>query len=370
LLQVKHRIGSIFLTESDVKIYCQQFLQMEIHYINLAVRQDRNASVQNQLAKIKNFTIQRFEAICPDFEILFELVESKILSHKDYLSVLAKDTSMITYGSVGCFLSHLELLKKCVQSNKIFIILEDDVTVSDDFETMIKIGLQSIENNFDRIYLGQPLPLWKEHVVSETEYFYKLSGGYYGTFGYIIHPNHAKFLLSKIKNIYNHIDNIFLHLHTTDTNIYLFKNLLVNTACQGGRDSDVMLPRRAKRFSNLQIPKKLHFVAVPNIQMWIECCQKINPSFEIIIFPNHQKMIESLQNTGGFYVDSNLCCRMSIEKFVQGAKTVIVKNSKKFYGCTPETFSITQNLTEIDKQDHSVLTLPEWVLQDVLFRLC
>lgn len=349
-------------------------MDMEIHYVNLPVRQDRNASIQNQLAKIKNFPILRFEAICPNFQTLFELVESRMLSRKDYLSVLARDTSMITFGSVGCFLSHLELLKKCVEMQKIFIILEDDVTVSEDFEITIQKGLKSIENKFDRIYLGQPLPLWKGHVISETEYFYKLSGGYYGTFGYIIHPIHAKFLLSKINNIYNHIDNIFLHLHTPETNIYLFKNLLVNTACHGGRDSDVLLSRRAKRFSNLQIPKKLHFVAASNIQMCIECWQKINPSFEIIVFPNHQALMESIKNTGGFYVDSNLCCKMPIEKIVQGAKTVIVKNSDKFYGCSVETFAYTQRLNE---DQHDVLSLPEWVIQQgvltqeiALFHLC
>lgn len=336
-------------------------MEIEIHYVNLAVRQDRNAFIQQELAKIKNFTIQRFDAICPNFDILYKLVESSTLSRKDYLSVLSKDTSMITYGSVGCFLSHLELLKKCIELQKIFIILEDDVTISDDFEIVIEKGLKSIQYNFDRIYLGQPLPLWKDHVTFETDYFYKLSGGYFGTFGYIAHPNHAKFLLSNIKNIYNHIDNVFLHLHAPETNIYLFKQPLVNTSCQSGRDSNVLLSRREKRFLHMPIPKKLYFVAVPNTLMCIESWQKINPSFEIIVFENHTTMIDSLKNSGGFYVDSNLYCKMPIERIVQGVKTVLVHNSNKFYGCTVDTFVHTQQFPEdADK----ILILPEWVIQN------
>jgi len=342
---------------------------MEIHYVNLASRQDRNSLMQTQLARLKNFSVHRFEAICPNFQMLYDLVESKMLSRKDYFSVLAKNTSLITYGSVGCFLSHFELLKKCVKDQKIFIILEDDVTLSDDFENTIQKGLESIEYKFDRIYLGQPFPLWKDHVISDLQYFYQLSGGYYGTFGYIIHPNHAEFLLSKIKTIYNHIDNVFLHLQTPETTIYLFKNLLVNTACERGRDSNVLLSRRAKRFSSMQIPKILHFVAVPNIQICIDCWHKINPSFEIIVFPNHQQMIASLEKTGGYYVDSNLCCKMPIDRILQDTQIVLVKNSDKFYGCTPETFAITQNLDNMEKLDN-VLTLPEWVLNDALFQVC
>jgi hypothetical protein len=68
---------------------------------------------------------------------------------------------------------------------------------------------------------------------------------------------------------------------------------------------------------------------------------------------------------------------MPIERIVQGVKTVNVKNSDKFYGCTIETFVYTQQLIKDQKQDNIVLTLPEWVIQQgvltqevALFHLC
>jgi len=333
------------------------FIKMEIHYVNLLHRNDRKALMEKELNVIKNIPIHRFDAIQPSFHQLYELQEKEIISRDSYIKVLSENSSMITKGSIGCFLSHWELLKKCSQEQKIFILLEDDVTLHPEFESIVTKGLESIYYNFDRIYLGQPHPLWKNFVTDFNSYFWKLSGGYSGTFGYIIHPNHASFLLKQIKCITNHIDNTFLTLDSLvkETKILLFKTPLVNTEIHRNRDSNVLLPRlRFKKFSMI-IPFTLCFYDCQTIEEW----KQKNPNCATQIFDSQEKVFEFLKNHGGFFVGN--CKRSwSIQPIFQHCDLVIVKDSKLFYGCIPETFEFLFINGHHDRK--TTLVLPEWFL--------
>lgn len=335
------------------------FIKMEIHYVNLLHRNDRKALMEKELKVIKNTPIHCFEAIQPNFKLLFDLQEKDIISKESYINVLSENSSMITKGSIGCFLSHWELLKKCSQEQKIFIILEDDVTLHPEFETIITNGLESINYNFDRIYLGQPHPLWKNSAVDFNSYFWKLSNGYSGTFGYIIHPNHASFLLKQIKCITNHIDNTFLTLDSfvKETQILLFKTPLVDTEIHRNRDSNVLIPRqtRFKRFSKSnKIPSILCFFDCLILTEW----KQKNPHYEIKIFDNQENVLEFLKIHGGFFVGN--CKRSwSLQSIFQHCDLVMVKDSKLFYGCIPETFDFL--FTDCTDREYT-LVLPEWFL--------
>jgi len=96
----------------------------------------------------------------------------------------------ITHGEVGCFLSHFELWKKCIQLNEPIIILEDDAIVTDRF------SVKDIEENFEKgcnfIYLGykemnQAQVLSSKFVVPSYPYW---------TVGYALTPEAAKKLVT------------------------------------------------------------------------------------------------------------------------------------------------------------------------------
>jgi GR25 family glycosyltransferase involved in LPS biosynthesis len=335
-------------------------LPLELHYVNLLHRTDRKKAMEKELECIHNFPVYHFQAIQPTFELLYQLVESQMISKDDYIRILSEKTSMITKGSVGCFLSHLELLKQCVEYQKIFIILEDDVTIHPQFVQIIIDGLQSIDYSFDRIYLGQPLPLWKSHCQDHNLYFWKLSQGYYGTFGYIIHPKHAEFLLQNIKRITNHIDNTFLTLHQESTTVFLFKTQLVHTEVHRNRDSNVLLKR--VRVSKLFIPTTL-------------CClesihptwKTTNPNFVMKVFDTMSNLHDYLKENGGFFVNKNLACKTSLAFIFQHCDLVRIKDSNLFYGCVPETFDLL--FQPIDMSRPNTLITPSWFIPQ-LFQPC
>lgn len=95
-----------------------------------------------------------------EYEI-FNAVDGHKLSHQKLLSQ-GFDTyknwkdplnnTHITHGEVGCFLSHFELWKKCIEINEPIVVLEDDAIVTDRF------SVEELEENFKKgcnfIYLG------------------------------------------------------------------------------------------------------------------------------------------------------------------------------------------------------------------------
>lgn len=60
-----------------------------------------------------------------------------------------------SYGATGCYLSHLEILKKARDVNKNVLIFEDDVSFSDDCRQVLSEALDELWGlDFDMGYLG------------------------------------------------------------------------------------------------------------------------------------------------------------------------------------------------------------------------
>lgn len=116
----------------------------------------------------------------------------------------------LTYGSLGCALSHYLIYKECAKSTKPFLIFEDDISID---KTQFDTQLDDIIKNtiklrlvYDILYLGlhKLQCLKKHHVLSE--FLCKPSGCMYGTFGMIVTPYGAKKILDIVFPLTYQID--------------------------------------------------------------------------------------------------------------------------------------------------------------------
>lgn len=335
---------------------------MELYYINLDFRKDRNEKMLNQLKYIDKIPIKRFSAVLINNFSLLELSNQKFLSNNDYINSLSEQNSFITKGSIGCYKSHLELYKISVETNKILTILEDDIEINSNFQELIFNGLQSINYKFNIIYLGQTFSNWKNNAIDFNDFFWKIKDFYYCTNGYIIHPNYAKFLLKYLSTKYiNHIDNAILHINTIFNidEIYLFKIMLI-WDCKF-KDSNIRIKR--KRFINLTISKKFYFLNNVNVQKQIETWKNTHYNFEIIIKNTKQEILLTLKKTGGFFIGINVYCSYSLDFLIQQNKMVVIDKNNDFFGCTVDYYDKLLNFNEFFN-DTNILILPHWILKE------
>ena len=248
-------------------------------YINLVSRKDRRETMNSQLQSLQSILWKCWQVFPPTIEKITQLYLENFLSKKNYLQVLKNNKNCINKGSLGCFISHLELLSQSHSFQKIIIILEDDVCLYPRFETVILETLNSLKD-FDMIYLEQPLLHWKETAIDFNPYVYKISQGYFGTFGYIIHPKHAFYLLSHLTHIENHIDNMYLTLNQ-NKDIYLIKEKILSTDISLNRDSNVMISKK-KWKPLIRLPTHLFFYSSAPSEL-IERWKTYFPHFDIHI---------------------------------------------------------------------------------------
>jgi glycosyl transferase family 25 len=154
-------------------------------------------------------------------EINFKLevaVDGKELSlpHKNYSELKynllhGKKTNL---GELGCYLSHLNVLKRFLKTKEeLALVCEDDIEFDDDIIEIINGALRS-EINFDLLRLsggssrnkeiGLPLKLKKIH----NDFFLSLNFGFKsGTGCYLINRHAAKNIINKIKKMSLPIDH-------------------------------------------------------------------------------------------------------------------------------------------------------------------
>lgn len=164
--------------------------------------QDRLSNI-NEQEKILNIKINKFNAIRGSLLNQNELVNNNILDINFKLDESKRANE------IGCYLSHLNLLKSLKNSNsksKYHVVLEDDfkfVTGTNFIETVKNIIEQTQLYSFDIIFLG-----WSNDNESSYKYFspnlywFDDINKFYGTYGYLINSNS----LDKIINLIQYVD--------------------------------------------------------------------------------------------------------------------------------------------------------------------
>jgi len=166
----------------------------DVYVINMTQKKDRlinfSKYYNNSDLKFKQFNI--FPAIVGKDLNLIEFV-----SPEGYKQILELEKTGhrkhhydLSRGAVGCYLSHLSIYKKLVNSNyKYGIIFEDDSEMIEDFYNNIIDGLNKIPDNWDIFLLGHIC------IKCDINSEYTKVHRFWGTHSYIIKKESAAKLL-------------------------------------------------------------------------------------------------------------------------------------------------------------------------------
>jgi glycosyl transferase family 25 len=130
----------------------------------------------------------------------------------------------ITRGAVGCYLSHLAIYKKLINSNLNYtIVFEDDTIMAEDFYERLLNGLSVIPKDWDIILLGVMC------LKCDIEENYIKINRFWGTHGYLINRTGAKKLIEYLdKPISKQIDaDLSLLIKRGVINVYGINPIIV-----------------------------------------------------------------------------------------------------------------------------------------------
>jgi GR25 family glycosyltransferase involved in LPS biosynthesis len=159
--------------------------EFDVHLIHMAKNTERllnfNNYYYNSDMKFKKFEI--FPAVVGKDINLVDFV-----SAKGYQQILMTEKTKkrlhhydLTRGAVGCYLSHMSIYKKLIESNlKYSIIFEDDVIMAADFYERLLYGLSVIPNDWDMLLLGVMC------LKCDIEKDYIVINRFWGTHGYVV----------------------------------------------------------------------------------------------------------------------------------------------------------------------------------------
>jgi len=117
----------------------------------------------------------------------------------------------LTPNEIGCYLSHKEAWKRCVQEDAPTLILEDDFVLAPDFEAILNIVLEASNCwNFIRLQGLYEVPyqvLFEKAGIS----FVRNEGDAVGATAYLLKPEVAKQLIEHSEDIYEPVDHFLEH---------------------------------------------------------------------------------------------------------------------------------------------------------------
>ena len=158
---------------------------MKTVVINLKSRTDRLTAFSNAHSHLEYEVFSAVDGRRVDYDKLQALGFD--VNH-DWIDPLLN--TPLTKGEVGCFLSHWEIWKKCVEMNEPVMVLEDDARITDRF------SMEEIEQylqTYNFLYLG-----WKEMETSVPIDGKVVQPVYpYWTLAYVITPESAKILMNE-----------------------------------------------------------------------------------------------------------------------------------------------------------------------------
>jgi len=174
---------------------------IKIYVLNLKSRTKKLLKIKKQLDEQK-IKYEIFEGIDGTDLDLNYLKDNEIKICNNYYWTIKKRT--MTYGELGCTLSHLKIYEKHILSNErdFCLILEDDVIIPDNFLSKLENITFEITKipNWDLIYLGRKkMNFGKDDEEYDNNLFIKCGTSWWCC-GYIINKKACNYILnSKIK---------------------------------------------------------------------------------------------------------------------------------------------------------------------------
>jgi len=239
---VQSQIGGNYGKRNDLK-QLQKF-ELNGFYLNLDYRPDRREKMEKQLSKV-NVNFDRFPAIDG----------TKIELNKDFKGTITNSETK----QYATYLSHYEMIKYAKENNwSNLIILEDDVTLCDDFDSRLDFFVNILPNDWKIAYLGfneqQDTKLYQVN-----EFIFRVDN-VLGCFGMIINGNFYEELLSIIERFKQPIDEIIKSYVQKKYSCYSFIPffLYVNDDFSDIWNKHRVLDR-IKKYFEPKLPQRLNF---------------------------------------------------------------------------------------------------------------
>lgn len=220
------------------------------YYINLSNRKDRNDHFLSEIQKSKrlNGNISRYEAVDGKKIKLNEITDDIITSRAR--EALEGNTKAaygydLTYGGLGCALSHRNIYLECVEKGyESVLILEDDVSIDPLIDKMLRKANKLDHKSFDLLYLGCNKHHYPRLKPTANPLFNQVLSNLHGTFGYLVTNTGAQKLLDLVFPISVQIDSeILKHIMSQNLTAFLVNPKVVHSLKFG---SDVQIRTRVK----------------------------------------------------------------------------------------------------------------------------
>ena len=135
---------------------------------------------------------------------------------------------------IGCYMSHLNLLKKCMYNNfKYSVIFEDDFTINNEhFYYIINDALYQLPCDFDLLFLGYPSIIDDTTNKKYSKNLYKLNlhNNIHGAYGYLINNKNLNKVIEQISFIDMPIDIKYQELgYANKLNIFFLSPKVIDT---------------------------------------------------------------------------------------------------------------------------------------------
>ena len=218
---------------------------MKTYVINLPNRAERMNTFELQNASyLKDIQYERFDAIDGKKITYDELKKLGYDTDSNWIDPILK--TCLTSGEVGCFLSHYNLWKKCIELDVPICVLEDDGIISgnlfDDMDELLEL--------YNFIYFG-----WKEMEESlpTSDPRFVVPVYPYWTLAYVITPEASKILVnSEIEQNIIPVDE-YLPLRMKDLNPIAYAENIVNSRGREHSGTDTVASNRYDYFLDYNV---------------------------------------------------------------------------------------------------------------------
>jgi GR25 family glycosyltransferase involved in LPS biosynthesis len=195
------------------------------HVISLETSTDRYIELEKQ-AKAAGLELKRFSVTKPPASVIGHMDSLLRLGGTTFMNKVNMHAHPDLLGTLGCFMSHRDLLKKIKShegSSKIAIILEDDAIIPEDALAKIDALIDGLPEDWHMCFLGKnevsSLP-YKENIVKLENRFESAKN--YGTWAYLVHVPHIQVIIDCLERVSDALDTQY-NYYTDRINTYLAK---------------------------------------------------------------------------------------------------------------------------------------------------
>lgn len=207
---------------------------IQTYVVHCDKHKERLLNIENHIKNIiPNYSV--WKGIIPYYEDIDEdtpymSIEKMVKNYDDNIN-LNKNYNFKTLGQIGCYLSHITLMrhiKNNAQNSIYTIILEDDANLTGDFNQKIKSILDDFDD-FDMLYLGTSSETFGTRMHNQL-YVYNFNDVCInGTYAYVVKNSSAEKIYNLLLDIKETIDGTYSRLiHTCAIKAFVVRPFLAN----------------------------------------------------------------------------------------------------------------------------------------------